>query len=183
MPDNCVKPAVYVPFGINVTIHVLILFTILSLFFMFYATKITRTALNNTLETNINNALDGPFNMLSPDAKQSIKSLTDLFPKEKIDAFYGKTEPLVEMHNKWLFRSIVMTNVALFLISVVAVLIIMYQCGQCVPIGEILLENGITFALVGVVEYLFFTKVVSQYIPTKPSLIVETFFNSLTKYL
>lgn len=47
----------------------------------------------------------------------------------------------------------------------------------------IFLENILTFIFVGVVEYLFFTKVALNFIPAPPSTIYTSFVNSLNKHI
>jgi hypothetical protein len=48
-----------------------------------------------------------------------------------------------------------------------------------VPLKEILLENTFTFLLVGVLEFVFFTKIASQYIPAPPTLMLKTVIDTL----
>ena len=65
------------------------------------------------------------------------------------------------------------------IIVVIALVLLMYQCNQCIPLKDILIENGLTFFFVGIIEYLFFTKVALNFVPTKPSLLVNTFFDDI----
>jgi len=163
------------PMTLNISVHVVILFTILALFFMIYVSKIEKQSLNSEISSNIGNALNklGLDNSGQP-ASPELQKLKDM---------YSKTDATVEMHNKWLFRSLIMTNVGALIFVVLLFSLLSLQCNQCVPIKKILTENTITFIIVGFIEFMFFKHVASRYIPTKPSLIVEAFFNKIEQKL
>jgi len=102
---------------------------------------------------------------------------------DKLRKSYEKVDKTVETHNNWLFNSIIITNVSLFIFVTMLIVILLYQCEQCIPVKHILLENAVTFFFVGIIEYFFFTKIAVKYVPSKPSLIVNSFFESVEKQL
>lgn len=185
--ESCSPAASYVPLAINIMVHTLILFTILSIFFMYYIADVAHETFNHEIAHNINEAIDKLFDSVSPDEKALFKQYTgnvsNIKVFETLKKKYSEPDPLVELHNKWLFKTIVTSNVAYFIIVLLTIILLMYQCNQCIPIKDILIENVLTFICVGIVEYLFFTRVALKFIPSKPSLIVDTFFESLKENL
>ena len=58
-----------------------------------------------------------------------------------------------------------------------------YECGSNLKIEEIIIENLIIFAFVGLVEYYFFTRIALKFVPVEPSFISKQFINSLKEKL
>lgn len=100
---------------------------------------------------------------------------------DAIETIYGSHDPIAEQNNNWLIKVVIMVNIMLFIIFILPTLILKYVCEKDIPIKHILIENLVIFALIGVVEYLFFTHIASKYIPVKPSTIVHSFIESLKR--
>lgn len=221
MNTECVTPSSYMPMAINISVHVLILFTILSMLFMFYISKVARNALNKEISHGLGDAVDAGFAAINKNINQNLNAgygnspmldkISNMHPEianavqkmkatgrvdvskighslngdlvDKLRKSYEKVDKTVETHNNWLFNSIIITNVSLFIFVTMLIVILLYQCEQCIPIKHILLENAVTFFFVGIIEYFFFTKIAVKYIPSKPSLIVNSFFDSVEKQL
>ena len=205
METDCIEPSSFVPLAINISVHVLILFTIISMLFMFYISKIASDTLNHEIKSNIHSSMDKlssnmpkiqlddlkTYANISEDQLEEIKQYTNIANEqyispqvsviETLKQKYSKKDPLVEMHNKWLFRSIIMSNIGLCVIVVLAIILLMFNCGQCIPIKDILIENGMTFFFVGIIEFLFFTHIALKFIPSPPSVLVNAFFDNLKK--
>jgi hypothetical protein len=179
--EMCVDPGRYAPLSLNISIHVTILFTILSLFFMFYISKLSADTLNHEIIHNLNNAIDAGVNKIPVQGRNMLSTMSKSVNIDKLKSVFSKPDALVEMHNKWLFRSIILVNICLFIIVCLISFLLMKQCNQCIPLKHILIENGLTFTLVGIVEVLFFKFVALKYVPTKPSTIISAFLNSVTK--
>lgn len=175
MAESCLMTKPYVIMTINVAMHVLILFTILSLFFMLYIAPVEKKALDNELENQIDDLITSNTVHMSEDLRKIINS--DAVNKMK--EVYSKPHKLTTQHNSWLFTSIVSTNIAMFLLVTISTLLLIYQCDKCIPIGHVMTENIITFIFVGIVEYLFFTRVALKYIPSPPSAIVKRVLTKL----
>lgn len=215
MNSQCVEPSSYTPMVINIAVHVLILFTILTMLFMFYISKVAKNALNSEIRHNLGDAIDNAMNGIDSAVKSNLNNeninylrsfsplsenvnvaelgknlnIRELGKKlngdfvEKLRQSYEKIDKTVETHNSWLFTNLITVNVGLAIFVTMLVLLLIYQCQQCIPIKHILLENAVTFFFVGIIEFFFFTKIAVKYIPSKPSLIVDSFFNSLEKHL
>jgi hypothetical protein len=67
----------------------------------------------------------------------------------------------------------------MLLIPVIIVAILTFSCSKCIPVNKIVLINLITFACVGIIEYLFFTNVAIKYVPTPPSTLVKSFYKNI----
>jgi len=178
MDNICIPPSKYTVELFNIALHVAILFTILSLLFILYISKLSSETLNSELKHNISNAFDGLIQKVPTKGKETIRKIFKSISLENtLKSFEGKDE-YVTMYNKMLFRILILVNIVLFVFVILAITLLKYNCNQCIPIGQVVKENVATFALVGVVEYLFFTKVAFKFIPTKPSTIVtETLDN------
>lgn len=179
--EMCSNPGNYAPMGINITIHVMILFAILSLFFMYYISKLSTEILNHEIVHNLNNAIDAEISKMPVQGKNMLSSISKSINVDKLKDVFKEQDSLVAMHNKWLFRTMILVNVCLFIMVCLMVFLLMKQCNQCIPISHILIENGLTFTFVGIVEILFFKFVALKYIPTKPSTIITAFLNSISK--
>ena len=75
--------------------------------------------------------------------------------------------------------------IVLFMIGVLFTIIftLYIGCDRGINISHILIENIVIFVCVGIVEYIFFTKVALHYIPTTPSLLIKTVIETLKKQL
>ena len=93
-----------------------------------------------------------------------------------IKKFEEPSEYVLE-HNKW----VKLSAIAVAIVGVVVLGLVLYilynTCGQCVPLKHILMENVIVFACVGVVEYLFFTRIALKFVPAPPSLLISSLIN------
>ena len=173
----------YIPFGINIAIHVVILFLILSVMFIFIISKIEKNALNGQISNNINKIFDNDMlNKIKHNTVVQENIINDNM-LNKLKAKYSKVDDKVQLTNNWIIRAIIGTNIALLILVSGFIITSMFQCNQNVNLGETLKMNIITFIGVGIIEYLFFTQVALKYIPIKPSVMVDSFFASVDKNL
>ena len=96
---------------------------------------------------------------------------------------YSSPSDIVIDHNKWVkFLSIILI-VFLIIGLIVTIIILQFSCNKCTGINSIILENIITFIFIGIVEYLFFTKVAFKYVPSPPSTLVTSLFKGFSDNL
>jgi hypothetical protein len=183
MESSCISPKEPFNFIINIAVHVTILFCFLSAFFILYVSNLSKEALNKEIKHNIDNSIGNLFDSLNADEKTQIKTSLQTLPLEQLSQYYNKPHETVAQHNTWLFRAVIGFNVVFALSIIIAIVSVSYVCDRCVPIKEILLENSIIFAFIGIVEYLFFTKIALNWVPTKPSTIVTSFYDSIKRTL
>jgi hypothetical protein len=177
--EKCVRPNTYTPIAINIAIHVVILFTILSVFFMMYVSKISTEALNGELKDAIDKGLDTLISNIPEDSREKVISYVKKLPLDGFKRYYTGVDPFVAMYNKWLFRTNIILIISMMLAVTMGVGLLIYSCQQCIDIKHIIKENIITFIFVGIIEYVFFTKVAIKYIPSLPSTIITSAINSL----
>lgn len=181
MNSECKQPKKYLLFGIDIVIHIVILFSIISMFFMFVISKKETNAINNQISENANNAIDKIINNFDKNTLSELQILGKTDFIQKMKSKYEKENLYVKTHNKWLFKTIWYTNGVLITTSLIVILLLMYQCNTCINIKEILLTNIVTFLFIGTLEVLFFMNVGKKYIPSNPSVVVNTFFDEILK--
>ena len=183
MVNDCINPGPIAPLAVNIGLHVVILFTIISMLFLFFISKIEKRTLNDQIQSNLNKGIDTSINNMNEYEKTAIQHSFDNPVIDSLKLQYSKPQKEATMYNKWLIRTIIMTNVVLCIIVILSIVLLSLQCNQCINLKSIVIENGITFFFVGIIEYLFFTHVALKYIPSPPSLLVNTFFESVKNNL
>jgi hypothetical protein len=183
--SSCKSSGVYLNLTINILIHMIILFSILSILFWTFISEISSKALTKQVNININNAIDNETKKLSEkdrivlkDYISSHKSLLDILEKQ-----YSKPDSLLIKNNNWL-KVFNITSLAILIISLTILLTVLsLSCSMCVPILHILGENILLFALVGVVEFIFFKEIAMKYVPETPSRIISSFIDRINSNL
>jgi hypothetical protein len=175
-------------YTINIGIHVLILFSFLSLFFFLYISHLEKTKvndeLNNLLSHEISGVLDHVDSSLHPSKLEW----------EKINTFAVETQknsqgdlPFITRNNRnLLYYGIgIIASICILLIG----LYIYYTKILHININlkHIIMENCITFIFIGVIEILFFNFIASKYIPVPPvtssNTVLERIKNNINDYL
>jgi len=166
-----------VNFNINLFLHFLILFSFLSVFFIFFISKVSTDAFNNEVEHLIHELLSDRVKELkqTPEFDEVIRQL----PLKKLYESFQKKTKAVEIHNDNLIKLVVIINILLWILFISMTVLLKYECNSNLNIGEIVIENLIIFAFVGLVEYYFFTRIALKFIPVEPSFISKQFMNSL----
>lgn len=224
MIKNLIKfkvPSLTGELSFNILLHVVILFTILSIFFTKYVCKVSSNIINQEIKNiindgvkklpvEINNTLVENITLQSSSIeqfenvednsnkselidkiKQTYDVINDLKNKENIAKtipydyyvdLFSKEDITRQSINDEIFFYIKFTNILLivFLISFLFYLV-NNNLLNIDQIKHICLENILTFILVGIVEFLFFTNVAIKYIPTYPSLMFTSFYEDLKK--
>lgn len=122
---------------------------------------------------------------------ESVKLLNNIkqLNKDKNDYEYWlnlfkKDDPTRNKNNNQVFFYIKFINV--LLIAFLLFFAYFIYVNKTIKVNDfkvIITENILTFIGVGIIEYLFFTNVALKYIPAPPSLLYESFMNSLKKNL
>ena len=180
---TCNSPSDKINFSVNVGIHVFILFCFLSTFFMMYVSYLVQHAFENELDHLIEGGIKDGYKKLSQSDKDNLKILLKGIPLDRLIKVYNKPSKSVEINNNWLFTFIIYINIFMLLVITASTSILYTSCNQCVPLKEILIENGIIFSIIGGVEFMFFKHVATQYIPVKPSTMIVSAIDSLKKYI
>lgn len=177
---DCLKPSDNIVFSVDVLVHVTILFVFLTVFFMFYISKIMKSSIEKEVHENITNGISSLLNKFSS-GTFNIKNLTKQLPLDNIAKKYDEPSDVVTVNNKMVFTNAILTCVTLILTIFIICFIVKMSCNQCIPIMKILKENAILFTFIGVIEFLFFKFVALKYIPVEPSYIIKSAIETLQK--
>jgi Na+-transporting methylmalonyl-CoA/oxaloacetate decarboxylase gamma subunit len=163
--------------SLNIVLHMLILFTFLSLLFFMFISKVEEDAFKKEIGDLLGKTIN---NVLENNKEQALPVIDQLRPALRyFQTVYSSPDRQTLKQNIMIkFMSVF---VGLLLISMFMSITItaMSECKHSVPLGRLILENVIIFAFVGVVEYLFFVNVAMKYIPAPPSLVVKTIIATL----
>lgn len=181
--ETCKKSSAKLEMSINIFLHVLILFTFLTIFFIMFVSKLTKKAFENEvghlIEENLGKAIDD----LEPEKKQEISDGLRLFPFDKFEKRYQQPTEFIEERNYFIQLGAIITSIIGIVGLILIIFILKSTCGICVPISHIITENFITFIFIGLVEYMFFVNVAFKFVPSPPSLLVKTLINNFKQSL
>lgn len=164
-------------FNINIMFHVIILFTFLTIFYVFFASKLIKDTFNNQFKSIIDSNVSKAIDNIAPDQRNQLKLLTQVINYDKLLKKYQTSDTYVKEHNKWMERTAIGVIIVGVVLLITIIGLLYNNCGQCTPFWNIIIENIIVFAFVGVVEYLFFVNVAFKYIPTPPSVLITSLLN------
>ena len=196
MKQSCsYKISPIINLGINITLHVLILFTFLTILYFFVIAPLEKDAFEKEIKDQIKSSLNEQLSELRDDSEVDRKLCTIINYKTKdengnevlvIDELLNElstSSTEITEHNKWI------TGVAIAIVSILTIGLIFYvntlskTCCKQMNIGYIIKENIITFIFIGLVEYLFFTQVAFKYIPAPPSTLVNSLIDNFKESL
>lgn len=173
---TCIRPSNNYMFGFDILLHVFILALIVSLFYFLYVADLS----SRLFKEHIDNVIDKELieTIKKSDTNGEVKNLLKNIDLERISDYYNKQDKIKANQNKWL-KSVTAT----LIITLFIVIIILYYSTKnfCrdVPISKLIKSNIIIFLAIGIVEVLFFIKIGKNYIPIKPSLLLQTFIDSI----
>lgn len=163
-------------FSLDIMIHTTILFTFLATFFFLYVSKIEEKAfqseISDLIDENLSKIVLENENLLKPIVMPAKPILT------RLQKVYAKPDRYTTEKNRLIKLAAVFVLILLLCTIFTIVLTVKLDCGKNVNIGHIILENIIVFIFVAIVEFWFFTNIAIKYIPTSPSLMVNTLINS-----
>jgi hypothetical protein len=83
---------------------------------------------------------------------------------------FSKDDPTREFYNNNLINTIIHIDILLiFILFLFTIVLLKSDSITIIDVGQIVLENFITFFFVGIVEYLFFSNIALYYVPSLPS--------------
>lgn len=174
------KPATYE--AINILLHVIILFTFLSLFFFLYISKVEQELLRGEINTIVHDALLSQLEAVkNPMFQEGAAQLVPVL--QKLQALYRNPDPFTTERNILVKFSSLYIFLILASILLTVVLTIKYGCGHNIKLWKVILENIVIFMLVAASEYTFFIKIAIKYVPTKPSLIIDSIIDEVKNSL
>jgi len=177
--DNETKYSTY--FALDIMIHTLILFTFLSIFFFMYVSKIER----NAFESEIGDLIEDSVTKILDENKDSAKSfLSPLKPVlTPISNLYSGPSRFSTERNTLVRFSAIFVAVLIICCILSIIITLQVDCHESVHVGSLIVENIVVFIFIGIIEFWFFTNVAIKYIPTSPSLMINTMLTTLKKQL
>ena len=163
----------------NVMLHMLLLFIILSVLFVYYISGVIKSALDKELSHSI----DGVFNSAPANYRAQFKSFSRNISFDKVDTVYGIPDPVVTINNSWLFTLMSVLTLLFCVIFLMFVVFLKIYAPEKIHLGSILKENIAIFTFIGFIEFWFFTNVATQYIPVMPSFIETQFVQDVANSL
>ena len=162
-------------FILDISIHSLILFTFLSLFYYFYSAKLSQTNFNEEIDNIIDSNFDKEshhYNTYENSYKKETEIALSHLAKET-----EQDDSVTYKNNMEIFDILLYTNITLWSILVIAILSLKdnYEFNYM----HLLITNMSTFIIIGIAEYLFFTQVITKYIPVKKSFISKNFIDDI----
>lgn len=180
--NYCKQNKFEINFSMNLFVHVIFLFTILSVLFIFIISKLSSESINNELIDIINDNVNDHYKKLNEEQKDTFRNLLNVMPLDKLSRFYSQPEKVRETNNKHVFTSMKLTLFLLLILLVIIVIVARLLCHR-IPMKHIIIENIIIFSGIGLVEFLFFKNIVLKYVPVKPSFIISYLFDSVKNKL
>lgn len=165
----CLEASHDTQFQINVVLHIFILFTILSIFYLSFISKVETDALNYELDQIIDEGIGANVKKLPNNLKRFLKEV----PIEQIQKLYNQPDPVRELNNQWVSRSIITMSLTLLVSLLLIVYVLKSGCNTCIDYSALFWENLITFLFVGTVEGAFFIYIAFKYIPVAPSFLMQ----------
>jgi hypothetical protein len=167
---------------VNALLHMLILGTILTAFYFIVISDLGSKTFRSQLRNNI---VD---NLVPAMVRNDEKTNFSIGPQLKNINFtqlkkaYEKDSDVTINQNKWVKKVAITVLIMIAIMIVIIVSLLLTFCKK-VPIFAILRENIILFTMVGIVEIAFFLQIAKNFIPTKPSIIMDTVVESIRKNL
>lgn len=166
----------------DLSIHGLILFTFWVVFFIMYVSKI----LNNTMKEELGSVIEKAIPRVLDESRKSLGEKSDILfkmlPLNNFKNIYNQESQLNKENNDWLFRVMIMVNIMYLFVVTLSYVMLSRACDFKIDLKEVLIINAITFVFIGAIEFVFFKNVALKYVPTKPSLMINTILEDVKAY-
>jgi hypothetical protein len=177
----CVKLPASTNFALGAVLHVFILFSILTVFFLLVIRHVAKNAIEKEMKENIHEAL--AHHLPVADLLSGGRVCTTLKSNEPalniLAEIYSKPDAVTSTYNSWVYLVSILGCIAIAVILMAIYTTLRLSCGYCGSLQMLLAENAIIFTFVGLTEYLFFIHIVSKFVPIPPSFLVQTFLEEL----
>jgi hypothetical protein len=169
--------------ALNITLHVFILFVFLSVFYFAYVSNLEATSTSDEIGSIIRNQVSETLDKIKSFGTLA-KKIPQLAQYDKLvpsrERISGMEKTLREQSNDKSREAWIKDNnnnlrvlsvsicLALLLLFFFQVIIYKKTLKLDVNVTHILIENVVLFGIVGIIEYLFFTRIATHYIPVEP---------------
>ena len=174
-----------VEFIVNCILHMIILFTILIVFFLFYVNNFGKKMYEKNISKHYIPFIKNYIDNLSVLEKKSLLNFLYLNSEniETLKEISNQESEKIRLNDQWL-RKLCYTIVILSTLFLsLNIVIVVYIYKKKINIKEILIENLCTFFFAGIIEILFFVFIVTKYRPINISEFINVFSTQLKKNL
>ena len=158
-------------------IHVCILSTVLSILYWTIIEPVSEKA----LKREVNNAISKAIEKLNVPPAPLVRKSADFLDKPL--ELMEDQDPVTAQNNK----VVKFANVAVVLVMWIALFggswIMQNKCGMEIPMKKLLVVNVVLFGIIGIVEYMFFSRVGQKFAPIAPSTVASLFLENVRKKL
>jgi len=168
-------------FIINIFLHIFILLTFLTLFFFQHIAGVTQDEIDSNmkdiLKTETIKFLDFSSQNVTITNWKDIESVSDF-----MIARYSSDNETIKDHNNQLFQKCIYV---IILIVIIILFLVMWGWLRNIDMSltHLMLENIVTFTLIGCIEVYFFINIASKYVPVYPDDAIKTVYVSLRSRL
>lgn len=169
--------------GLNALLHVLILFTALTVLFAYVVSKTESSAINREFEAAVREALPPALEAAQVASRGTLRAaLKPTIPAIEFAQNVAQGEdPASKVYNQGLMRNAYMVIGMLLAVLVTSLLTLQFVGKIAVgpTLSFVLVGNLVLFAVVGAVEFSFFELVALKFIPVKPSQITSNIIQDI----
>lgn len=159
-------------FALNVILHVFVLFLALTLLYIFVISPLESKTLQEEVDEKLVDALQTTMQKATPEQQKDIgEAMYVVLPLlNRAAMVYSQPDDHQKQNNKNVFiRAGLIAGFLGLLFIIIAGVLASCKVNLKSHVGHILLENLIIFAIIGVVEFMFFQFVAKKFVPTMPS--------------
>lgn len=180
---------------INVFIHVAILFSFLTIIFWSYIKNIEKANVQQQLSQITENSTIDILNKFmafkdtwNENHSEKIIITTEMWDKivswcnQEIQKS-SQTNEYILKHNNDIFKTVTIIMIILWVITIFLIITAKFIFKKKFPLTWIISQNICIFIIIGLLEFWFFTKIISKYIPTSSSDISITVLDEFKKFL
>ncbi len=166
---------------LNLILHVIILFTILTVFFFVYISVLEKNAYQTEIESILRTELINQLNALpDPELVRSYFQNTDF---DKYLSQFEIPNTYVTINNNWLMAICIIILAFLILLFFTIYFFVHQTCHLKLDMYLIVYENICLFSITGVIEILFFIYIAYNYVPVSPTVMLDSFISDIQEKL
>jgi hypothetical protein len=171
--------------GVNAVAHVFLIFTALTLLFIFIISNISNTALqkemNHAVTSNLSNVLVNSNSLSAGVLKVQMKPYDS--PLALLETLTEGKDQVTIKHNEGLFGYAYFIMAIFFTTLLVMLLVMAYGANIRISplVLRVLLLNVVIFFVVGLYEAWFFLSIGRKYVPVVPSFITKSIIETMQK--
>lgn len=174
-------------FIFDILVHITFLYTILILFFYLIAQKIEKDSLEEVLNDNLGGLINGLENNLDVKTKLKIEEVRRKYVNtDKLMEEIRKITALDKFNNSnsKIKKNSIIILIIIYVITVLTSLLLVFKFKvRWMDLVKVLRDNLLLFAIICMIEMVFFMFIILDYVPVKPSFFVKKFIETINSYM